>query len=488
MLHVPYRKNVSLLGFALAVAVLAVVIVAYSVFDYRRMRSRMEQSLVREGLKVIEAFEASVRAGLTGRRVWDAEKLRALVKDTCKRADLEYFSFVDPSLRVFCVTRDSEGHYRDPALTNLYALLAHQRYDWRYVTNGAGKKAMCVIKPLLLDNAERIGRRTFRFYQVLLDRRNQKKLMRELRPCRKNTHALPLAMVGLPLDDIRALTGRTIFQSITIGITFFLLGTALIYVAVVVQQHGLIGQALAEARADNERLLKSLRRSDRLAILGRMAAMMAHELRNPLSSVRGFTQLFRKKLETANDTQMCNYADLVINEVDRLNAVITGMLDFSRPVEPQFQRRAFKPFVERAFRLIKRDADARNVALVSLIPDSLPEVPVDENLVNQVLLNLFINALDAMPGGGELAVEASATKNGVVHIQVRDTGKGIPREHLKQIFEPFYSTKPTGTGLGLAAVDNIVAEHSGNIWVESELGKGCVFHIEIPIATKDEIQ
>ena len=111
MLNLRYKKRIPFFGFVFAAAVLAIVIIAYSISDYRKMRSRLEQSLVREGLKVIEAFESSVRAGLTGRRLWDTEKLHAYIMDTCKRSDLDFFCFVDPSLRCFYVSSTTKTNY-----------------------------------------------------------------------------------------------------------------------------------------------------------------------------------------------------------------------------------------------------------------------------------------------------------------------------------------------------------------------------------------
>jgi two-component system sensor histidine kinase HydH len=198
--------------------------------------------------------------------------------------------------------------------------------------------------------------------------------------------------------------------------------------------------------------------------------------------VRGFTQLFRKKLEGQGDAKLCEFADLVIREVDRLNTVIGNMLNFSKPVEPQFEPQMLDQLVNNVFRLIRSDAMSRHVTLISHVPAALPRIHVDTTLFTQALLNLVINALDAMPQGGELTVEAHEGPAGNVHIAVRDTGKGIPREHLEQIFDPFFTTKPTGTGLGLATVENIVAEHSGSVSVESDVGRGSVFHIELPRA------
>ena len=340
---------------------------------------------------------------------------------------------------------------------------------------------LVVVKPLLLDTPERIGRQTFRFYQVFLQRSGKRSIVRKIYPQRGEVRAFPLAAVGLPTHDLQALRRQAVMQALILGSVLVILSATLMYVTVMMQEHRIVRATAAALRADNEKLLESLKRTDRLAVLGRMAATMAHELRNPLSSIRGFTQLFLKKAAAAHDTSMCQYADLVISEVDRLNNVITNMLDFSRPVEAQMERAPLQPVIENALRLVKGDAQSRHVTITAAVAPNLPLVAIDRNLLTQALLNLYINALDAMPRGGDMTVTAECRGGSWVRISVRDTGKGIPKHMLGQIFEPFFTTKPNGTGLGLATVDNIIAEHGGNIAVESEEGRGTVFHIDLPI-------
>jgi len=446
------------------------------------MRTRFEQSLVREGLIVIAAFESSVRVGLTGRRLWDREKLHAMIMDTCKRTDLDSFCFIDPSLNVFFVTKNFKTNFYKPSLTNIYNNLSNQKYTWEYVISSNGVKSIRVTKPLLLDNAERIGKRTFRFYQVLLNRKNQSKTLRELRPLRNNVRALPLARVGLPLDDIDTLTHQAVIRLIITGIVFFFFGSILFYVITIIQHHGALASALKRVRAENKQLIEGIRRADRLSLIGRMATTMSHDIRNPLGSISGFTQLFKKEFAKINNTEMCKHADIVISEVDHLTSIVKRTLQFSKPLKPSFRVFDIKPLLLRVLELIKRDIKLKNVDLIFNIPDSLPKIKMDEHLISQTLLNILINALDAMPNGGTLEISISKTAEGNVEIKVTDTGVGIPKDKIDDIFQPYYSTKPTGTGIGLAVVDNIIATHNGTITVKSELGIGTTFIIVLPAA------
>ncbi|NLF40472.1 hypothetical protein GX586_13590 [bacterium] len=475
----------SIAWFALTAAVLALVVGAYTVHGVHAVRQRMEQSLLREGLSIISTFEAFVRAGLKGRGMWDTAQMHELVRDTCYRADLSLFAFIDPQLNIYQVTPTGETARIDTSVTNLMNYLAANQFANGYLRGARGRRLYYVARPLLLDEADRIGRRTFRFYQVLLSRRGQGGVMRRVRPPDGRALRLPVALIGMSADDVDALVRRSIYSSLAMGASIFLLAVTVLYVLAVVQQSRSVRLALAEAQADNERLLRGLRRTDRLAVVGRVMATIAHEIRNPLSSIRGFAQLFKARI-APTDQMMAHYADLVVMEVDRLNTVITRMLDFSKPVEPQFQYCALAHIVNHTLELIRGEAAAHRVSIVSHVSESLPLLKLDRNLITQALLNLIINALDAMPGGGELTIQAGVSPRNTVHLEVRDTGKGIEKEKLKGIFEPFYTTKPSGTGLGLAVVDNIISEHNAAIWVESDVGRGSAFHIEFPLTESDQ--
>lgn len=473
--------HVPLVSFTLMLVALLIASAVYSYYDYRRMRDRECLTLIREGLAVIATFEAAARGGLTGTPKWDAQKLYSAIRDIRYRANIEFFSFITPPTApyVFCITPETTTNFLQTTYTNIYAALEHNQFVWGITADIDNKKTLYVARPLLLDNAERIGKRTYRFYNVLLGRPSQPSFMREVRPIRDEMRALPIAVVGLPTQELAVLTQRAILHASFLGLGVFIFSATSLFLMVTRQRQRIANEALAEARANNEQLMKNLRRSDRLAILGRMAAAMAHEIRNPLGAMRGFTQIFHKNAIAQNDDKTTRYAELVLQEIDRLNASITAVLNFSKPVEPHFSPASLATLCARAVKLISRDAAAHNISLVSHVPEDMPPILLDQNLLTQALLNLLINALDAMPNGGELTLDA-IDEGTSVHLMIRDTGHGIPPEHLKSIFEPFYTTKAKGTGLGLANVENIIAEHGGDIWVESILNEGTTFHIRLP--------
>jgi two-component system sensor histidine kinase HydH len=225
-------------------------------------------------------------------------------------------------------------------------------------------------------------------------------------------------------------------------------------------------------------LQEKVRRSERLAALGRLASGVAHEIRNPLSSIKGFAQYFRDKFEVGTEDK--SYADIMIQEVERLNRVITQLLDFGRPKELRLDLHPLSQILEHPLQLVRADLDKRGI---KLIESPFPEerVKVDSDQITQALLNIFLNAMESMESGGELRVGiVKKPERRGVEIWVSDSGSGISQENLSRIFDPFFSTKKKGTGLGLAITANIIEAHGGEILVESREGKGTTFKIFLP--------
>ena len=227
-------------------------------------------------------------------------------------------------------------------------------------------------------------------------------------------------------------------------------------------------------------LQEKVHRSERLASLGRLAAGVAHEIRNPLSSIKGFAQYFVKRFSGHDEEQ--GYASVMVKEVDRLNRVITDLLDFAGPKEPRREPQSLETIAEQALKLLAPDLEARKVEVVKDYDPDLPTVSVDRDRISQVFINLLLNALESMEAGGEIRI--SLHRCGpppAVEASVADTGAGIPESDREKVFEPFFSKKRKGTGLGLAIVHQIVESHRGDIRVESRPGKGTTFRIRLPL-------
>jgi two-component system, NtrC family, sensor histidine kinase HydH len=225
-------------------------------------------------------------------------------------------------------------------------------------------------------------------------------------------------------------------------------------------------------------LHQELEKNRRLASVGRLAAGVAHEIRNPLSSIKGFATYFKDKYRESDKDQ--EIAAILIQEVDRLNRVVGQLLEFSRPMTLHLQPVVLKPFLEDVCRQMGRQSEAAGVRVsLDIVDDRLIGL-MDADKMRQVMLNLLLNALDAMTAGGGLTVRARSGRDGGVSIEVIDGGVGIGPNDQPFIFEPYFSTKNSGTGLGLAIVHNIVTAHQGDILVESRVGQGTTVQITLP--------
>ena len=242
----------------------------------------------------------------------------------------------------------------------------------------------------------------------------------------------------------------------------------------------LIGRiALFRDLSELQHLRKEVERSQRLAAVGSLAAGVAHEIRNPLSSIKGFATYFRQRYGGVPDD--VKVADIMIQEVDRLNRVITELLEFSRPMELKRKATDLAGLVRHALGTVEGQAREKGITVKADLPPGLPGASIDPDRMTQVFLNLFLNALAAMDRGGVLSVGVARQDEGSLRVTVTDTGTGIRKEDLGRVFDPYFTTKSSGTGLGLAIVHQIVEAHGGEIRLESEPGKGTTFTILLPI-------
>jgi len=223
-------------------------------------------------------------------------------------------------------------------------------------------------------------------------------------------------------------------------------------------------------------LEEQLRRSERLASLGRLAAGIAHEIRNPLSSIKGFATLLAKR--SGGDEKSLRISQVMVEEVERLNRVVSELLDFARPTELHRRLHSCRELIDRTLQLVDKDAQHRRVEIESAINPEDLQVDVDPDRFAQILLNLYLNALQAMEKGGTLRIEVFQQQERTLFI-VSDSGAGIQTDHLPHIFDPYFTTKSGGVGLGLANVHKLVEAHGGEIEVASSPGQGTSFVIRL---------
>lgn len=247
------------------------------------------------------------------------------------------------------------------------------------------------------------------------------------------------------------------------------------------QRQRYMGQVLLVSDVTDIKLLEQkMREHERLAAIGKMAGGVAHEVRNPLSSIKGLALLLKNKFDQGSQEQ--DTAELLIQEAERMNRTISEMLSFTRQVAMQSDRVEMDSLLEQEMQLIAGEAKESDITTHLEIEKGLHPVQGDADRLNQVIMNILLNAIQAMEKGGELTVRASNDVNrDSVDIRIIDTGGGMDRTTLSQIFYPYFTTKKKGSGLGLAISQKIIAEHDGFIEVESEPGKGTTVKLTMPI-------
>ena len=241
----------------------------------------------------------------------------------------------------------------------------------------------------------------------------------------------------------------------------------------------LIFKDLSDVRA----LEAAVERSKRLAAVGSLAGGVAHEIRNPLSSLKGFATYFKER--STENPEAEQIAGIMIQEVDRLNRVVSQLLELSRPVKISPKALKLAAVIDTAVALVQPRAAAAGVEILLAVPDDLPPVPMDPERMHQVLLNLMLNAMDAMDDGGRLEVAVQAAGSHV-EVRVSDSGRGILAADLSHVFDPYFTTKPTGTGLGLAIVHQIVEAHRGAVSIDSRPGSGTTVRLHLPLVREED--
>jgi two-component system nitrogen regulation sensor histidine kinase GlnL len=242
-------------------------------------------------------------------------------------------------------------------------------------------------------------------------------------------------------------------------------------------------------------LESSVQRADRLTSIGTMAAGMAHEIKNPLQSIKTFTQLLQKRYDDPDFRK--TFSEVVPPEVQRIDDIVTQLLDFARPKPTQFEPQNLHAILSDVLALVANQLSKADIDLVLRLPEDNPPVKGDNHQLKQVFLNLFLNAIEAMQGRSARRLQvrvnygygrygaagrADVTESPCVRVTITDTGCGIPEPDLPQLFNPFFTTKADGSGLGLSVVHKIVEEHGGEIHVTSEPGVGTTFFVVLPLS------
>lgn len=444
-----------LLGGAGAVLVLAIVLLAY--MANQRSEAGMARLLGEKGSSLIVALEGGLRSGM---RSGAGVRLQILLEEIASGPDIIFVALAMP-----------DG-----------TIVAHsdrERLGEIVRFNGAelDETHMAGLAP---DSHARWGIMHMEGHRAFV-------VYRQFVPGLRNVPAgLPLPVIFLGLDVSPFEITRNQNRDYLIMLTGVLVVVGLVcllalYYAERARQWRQ-GQRRAEGRV--RRLEEEVRRKEKMAAVGNLAAGVAHEIRNPLSSIKGYATYFGQRFPEGSADRAA--AGVMVSEVDRLNRVITDLIGLSRPSDIRPRAVKLESVLDHILCLVARDAEKRGVRIVRRFAHATPAALADPERMEQVLLNLCLNALDAMPGGGVLTLGLMRQK-GRICVLVRDNGTGIAPGVLPHIFDPYFTSKAQGTGLGLATAHKIVEAHGGEISVESrQAGEGrrgeTTFRIWLPQA------
>ena len=273
---------------------------------------------------------------------------------------------------------------------------------------------------------------------------------------------------------------KTIFRiQILVIITCTVLMGALFVVLVYVVKRG---ESIIKKRAmERLRLKERLARAEKLSSLGEMAAGISHEIRNPLGIIRSSAELLKKKVAKVDPTN--TIPDIIIEESSRLNGIITNFINYAKPRSPNFAPCRVEEIIEKNITFLEPQINEQGYVIEKNYQNSLPKIMADSTMLYQSFLNILINAMQSMPDGGRVFVDISSNDH-LLTVHFDDEGKGIPPENLDKIWDPFFTTKDMGTGLGLGIVKNIIESHGGSVQIVNRAVRGARVTIELPVRQK----
>ncbi|WEF27935.1 two-component system sensor histidine kinase ZraS [Klebsiella aerogenes] len=432
------------------IVLLVILFSAMIVRDYGRETAAARQTIAEKGSVLIRALESGTRVGM-GMRMHHAQ-LQTLLEEMAWQPGVLWFAVTDENGKTIA---HSDPRQVDKALytpAQMRELGVGEQERWR---------RLAVPQPAL---------EIYRQFRPLNPTRCHH--MGMMQRCRS-----VLAQPNVPQVIFIAFDSRVLDAAQARGqrnMVIMLGAAALVVAATILAQFW-----FRRYRRSRKQLLEAMARKEKLVALGHLAAGVAHEIRNPLSSIKGLAKYFAERTPPGGEAQQL--AQVMAKEADRLNRVVSELLELVRPAHLHYQPIDLNELIRHSLQLVSQDAQSRDIELQFTARPELTRIEADADRLNQVLLNLYLNAMQAIGRGGVISVSVSEADRQRVKIVVADSGKGMTAEELQAIFTPYFTTKADGTGLGLAVVQNIIEQHGGTIRAESQPGAGAIFTLWLPV-------
>ncbi|MFE1283518.1 two-component system sensor histidine kinase ZraS [Klebsiella aerogenes] len=432
------------------VVLLVILFSAMIVRDYGRETAAARQTIEEKGEVLIRALESGTRVGM-GMRMHHAQ-LQALLEEMAWQPGVLWFAVTDENGKIIA---HSDPQQLDKALyspAQMRELKVVEQERWRRLAEPQpALEIYRQFRPLNPARGHHMG------------------MMKRCNSALAQPNVPQVIFIAFDSRELDAVQARGLRNMM-----IMLAAAALVIVATILAQFW-----FRRYRLSRQQLQEAMARKEKLLALGHLAAGVAHEIRNPLSSIKGLAKYFAERTPPGGEAQ--ELALVMAKEADRLNRVVSELLELVRPAHLNYQPVDINALIHHSLQLVSQDAQSRGIALQFTPRPELTSIKADPDRLNQVLLNLYLNAMQAIGRGGVIHVSASEADRQRVKIVVKDSGKGMSDEELQAIFTPYFTTKADGTGLGLAVVQNIIEQHGGTIRAESQPGAGAVFTLWLPV-------
>ncbi|MCF8092275.1 MAG: histidine kinase [Desulfotignum sp.] len=480
----PFSTLISPLMLAGVILVLTPIFAVMTLDRMEKLKSHITDQQLAKGISLIRTFEAGTRTGMMTMH-WGIRRIQDLLQETSLQPDVVYIMIVSGNGTILA--------HSDPARVGQFLAAVPDIGDSEETARQVFHRYQETDKEKVFEVYKRFTPMESRFYGGPmrmhgmhrmkgwegLDREKETGFERDV--FHKDG---ALIVVGLSMDQADQAQARLLRHAVGQGILFFVMGCVGVISLMIFAAYRSTKARLTSARALSEKLKKEVETTRHLAAVGKLAAGVAHEIRNPLSSIKGFATYFEKRyIDHPDDVET---AQIMVQEVERINRSITQLLEFAKPMAVEKKPVDIQAMISHSLKLVARDLEKKSITAQVDIRSARSRFYTDPDRMNQILLNLYMNSLAAMEEGGTLTVTVTdlLPDNGL-EIRVTDDGCGMDEDLLSDIFDPYFTTRPDGTGLGLSIVHRLVENLGGEIQAKSAKNAGTTFFIHLFGPKKD---
>jgi two-component system, NtrC family, sensor histidine kinase HydH len=461
--------------------VLVVLTPIFAVMTLDRMgklKTHVTDQQLAKGISLIRTFEAGTRTGMMTMH-WGIRRIQDLLQETAFQPEVVHIMIVSANGTILA---HSDPGRIGQILTDVPDIMDSEGgmgpVFHRYLRSGEEK--VFEVYKRFTPMESRFMKHPVRM-QSMHRMKGLERLFQEGEDDMEKNRALEdgaWILVGLSMDQMDRAQARLLRHAVGQGVMFFIFGCAGVISLMVFQAYRTTRARLVSARALSEKLKKEVETTRHLAAIGKLAAGVAHEIRNPLSSIKGFATYFEKRYADHPDDK--ETARIMVQEVERINRSIIQLLEFARPVAVEKKQVEIAKMISHSLKLVAQDLKKKSIHVHTDIRSDRSWFYTDPDRMNQILLNLYMNSLAAMEQGGTLTVTVVDAGSGKdLEIRVTDDGCGMDEQVQSEIFDPYFTTRPDGTGLGLSIVHRLVESLEGEIRVTSQKDQGTTFYIRL---------